>query len=53
MPRKTIVPNIAYDTQRRTYYVTMRSRSKDGGPSRRTVAFTPAEVSPAGEAGPL
>lgn len=41
MPRKTIVPNIAYDTQRRTYYVTMRSRSKDGGPSRRTVRCYP------------
>ena len=32
MPRKTILPNIAYDTQRRSYYVTLYSgRSKRGG----------------------
>lgn len=41
MSRKTIVPNIAYDTQRRTYYVTMRTRPRGGGPSRRTVRCYP------------
>lgn len=35
MSRRTIMPNIAYDTQRHSFYVTMRSRSgKDGSPQR-------------------
>ena len=41
MSRKTIIPNIAYDTQRRSYYVTLRSRPKNGGPAKRTVRCFP------------
>lgn len=37
MSRKVILPNIAYDTQRRCFYVTTRSRSGDGCGSKRTV----------------
>ncbi len=40
MPRKTILPNIAYDTQRRTYYVTIRRPAPDGT-TRRTVQCYP------------
>ena len=29
MSRKTILPNIAYDTQRRSYYVTIRHSPAD------------------------
>ena len=41
MSRKTILPNIAYDTQRRSYYVTIRHTPEPGGPSRRTVQCYP------------
>ena len=41
MSRKTIMPNIAYDSQRRSYYVTLRTRPKGGGPVRRTVRCFP------------
>ena len=37
MSRKTILPNIAYDTQRRSYYVTIRRPAPPGGTPRRTV----------------
>lgn len=37
MSRKVILPNIAYDTQRRCFYVTTRSRSGDGCGPKRTV----------------
>lgn len=40
MSRKTILPNIAYDTQRRSYYVTLRRRTPEGG-IRRTVRCYP------------
>ena len=40
MSRKTIMPNIAYDTQRRTYYVTMRARPRGGGAPERAVAIS-------------
>ena len=41
MPRKTIMPNIAYDTQRRSYYVTMRARPRGGGAPERAVRCYP------------
>ena len=41
MSRKTIMPNIAYDTQRRTYYVTMRARPRGGGAPERAVRCYP------------
>ena len=41
MSRKTILPNIAYDTQRRSYYVTIRHSPAPGEPSRRTVQCYP------------
>lgn len=41
MSRKTIMTNIAYDTQRRSYYVTLRSSSPRGGAPRRTVRCYP------------
>ena len=41
MSRKTIVPNIAYDTQRRSYYVTMRSKPKRNEPAKRVVRCYP------------
>lgn len=41
MSRKTILPNIAYDSQRRSYYVTMRPRARDGGTGKRTVRCFP------------
>lgn len=41
MSRKAIRPNIAYDTLRRSYYVTFRVRPEDGGTVRRTVRCYP------------
>lgn len=41
MPRKTIMTNIAYDTQRRSYYVTMYSGQSKTGKIRRTVRCYP------------
>lgn len=41
MSRKTILPNIAYDTQRRSYYVTIRHPPEPGAPPRRTVQCYP------------
>ena len=41
MSRKTILPNIAYDTQRRSYYVTMRARPRGGGAPERAVRCYP------------
>ena len=41
MSRKTILPNIAYDTQRRSYYVTIRRPAPPGGTPRRTVRCYP------------
>lgn len=41
MSRKTILPNIAYDTQRRTYYVTFRHPATKNAPARRTVQCYP------------
>lgn len=41
MSRKTIMTNIAYDTQRRSFYVTMRGRSPKDGTVRRTVRCYP------------
>ena len=35
MSRKSIRPNIAYDTQRHCYYVTFRTRPPEGGPAHR------------------
>lgn len=35
MSRKTILPNIAYDTQRRSYYVTIRHSPPPGRLTRR------------------
>ena len=40
MSRKTILPNIAYDTQRRSYYVTFRRQTPEGT-TRRTVQCYP------------
>ena len=40
MSRKTILPNIAYDTQRRSYYVTLRRQTPEGT-TRRTVQCYP------------
>ena len=40
MSRKTILPNIAYDTQRRSYYVTIRRPAPDGT-TRRTAQCYP------------
>ena len=41
MSRRTIMPNIAYDTQRHSFYVTMRSRSSKDGVPQRTVRCYP------------
>jgi len=41
MSRKTIMPNIAFDSQRHSFYVTMRTRPKDGGPAKRVVHCYP------------
>lgn len=41
MSRKTILPNIAYDSQRRSYYVTIRRPAAPGEPPRRTVQCYP------------
>ena len=41
MSRKNILPNIAYDDQRRCYYVTMRLQPKGGGGPRRTARCYP------------
>ena len=41
MSRKTLLPNIAYDSKRRTFYVTFRVRSKRGEPVKRTVRCYP------------
>ena len=41
MSRKTIMPNIAYDTQRRSFYVTLRSKQKRGEPAKRVVRCYP------------
>lgn len=37
MSRKNVMPGIAYDTQRKSYYVTMRIPPQDGQPAKRTV----------------
>lgn len=42
MSRKTIMPNIAYDTQRRSYYVTMRGPMGEDGKRRRLVRCYPS-----------
>ena len=41
MSRKTILPNIAYDTQRRSYYVTIRRPAAPGEAPKRTVQCYP------------
>lgn len=41
MSRKTILPNIAYDSQRRSYYVTIRHPATPDAPARRTVRCYP------------
>ena len=41
MSRKTILPNIAYDSQRRSYYVTIRRPAPPDGAPRRTVQCYP------------
>lgn len=41
MSRKTIMPNIAYDTQRRSFYVTLRDSPGQDGAPRRTVRCYP------------
>ena len=41
MSRKTIMPNIAYDTLRRSFYVTMRARSPQDGAIRRVTRCYP------------
>lgn len=37
MSRKNIMPGIAYDTQRKSYYVTMRVPTHRGQPAKRVV----------------
>ena len=41
MSRKTILPNISYDTQRRCYYAAMYVKDKKGGTPRRTTRCFP------------
>ena len=41
MSRKSIMPNIAYDTLRRSFYVTMRARSPQDGAIRRVTRCYP------------
>lgn len=41
MSRKTILPNISYDTQRRCYYAAMYVKDKKGGKPRRTTRCFP------------
>ena len=41
MSRKTILPNIAYDSQRRTFSAPFRVRPKRNGPDKRTVRCYP------------
>ena len=41
MSRKTILPNISYDTQRRSYYVAMYVKDKKGEKPRRTTRCFP------------
>ena len=41
MPRKTIMTNIAYDTERHSYYVTLYSGQSKAGKIRRTVRCYP------------
>ncbi|MBD5161249.1 MAG: site-specific integrase [Oscillibacter sp.] len=41
MSRKTILPNISYDTQRRSYYVTIRRPAPPDGAPRRTTRCYP------------
>ena len=41
MSRKSIRPNIAYDTQRRCFYVTFRTRPREGGPAKRKTKCYP------------
>ena len=41
MARKTIMPNIAYDTQRRSFYVTLRGAPGPEGVPRRMVRCYP------------
>ena len=41
MARKTIMPNIAYDTQRRSFYVTLRGAPGPEGVPRRVVRCYP------------
>ena len=59
MSRKSIMPNIAYDTLRRSFYVTMRARSPQDGAIRRVTrcyptlerAVAPGNSSPGAAAG--
>lgn len=44
MSRKTILPNIAYDTQRRTYYATFRRPGPDGKMKRTVQCFPTLEL---------
>ena len=41
MSRKTILPNISYDSQRHSYYVTMRSKPKRNEPAKRVCRCYP------------
>lgn len=41
MSRRTIMPNIAYDSQRHSFYVTMRTRPQKDGATRRIVRCYP------------
>lgn len=41
MSRKTIMTNIAYDTERRSFYVTMRSKPLADGSTKRMVRCYP------------
>lgn len=43
MSRKSIIPNIAYDTLRRSFYVTMRTRAQDGTVRRVTRCYPTME----------
>ena len=44
MSRKTIMPNIAYDTQRHSYYVTMRRPAADGVSKRSVQCYPTLEL---------
>ena len=44
MSRKTILPNIAYDTQRRSFYVTIRRSMPDGTTKRAVQCYPTLEL---------